>query len=133
MTQPTKMELPSVTLKKQTLYNEMHTLYNDSYNNLTQTVTTVGAIVQNRHTLDARVDQHHLDQMIRNLSGDIDALRHELNAIYSRIVADQNQNLDLMDLNMACIQHSADFQIWGERYAAICSQQLGDILTYVGA
>lgn len=126
-----KIELPSVTMKKQNLWNDMQSLYNDSYNSLTGVVATVGTIVTYKGQLPESVDETKLTNMVVALNRNIITLRNELNVIYQKQNSTQNTELDIMDVNMECIQIAADYNEWGVRFSTLCGQPLGDIISYI--
>lgn len=127
----TKMELPSVTIKKQEQWNEMNSLYTTCYNNLTQVVLAIGSVVKLKDQLPEGVDIVKLTNMVRNLNRNIEDSRNELNRIHNKMTASQNDDLEMMDINMECIQIASDFNEWGVRFATLCGQPLGDLINYV--
>lgn len=132
MNEPTnKIELPSITMKKQTLWNDMNKLYNDSYNNLSGIVVTVGTIVKHKSQLPEGVDENKLTNMVVALNRNIESLRNELNQIYQKQTQAQSSELDIMDVNMECIQIASEYSEWGFRFSTLCGQPLGDIISYI--
>jgi predicted YcjX-like family ATPase len=129
--QPTKMELPSVTMKKQQQWNEMSTLYNDCYNSLTGVVATVGTIVNIKSQLPESVDEVKLTNMVVTLNRNIETSRSNLNKIYQEMVQSQNSDMDMMDINMECIQIASNFNEWGVHFSTLCGQPLGDLINYI--
>ena len=130
-TVPKKLELPSITRKKQEEWAEMESLYNSSYSGLTSVVATVGSIIAMRPHYPETVDEVKLTNMVAALNRNVEALRNELNGIYNQVQASKNTDMDMMDVNMECIQIASQFKDWGNRFATLCGQPLGDIITYV--
>lgn len=128
---PQKLELPSITKKKQEEWAEMTSIYNSSYAGLTTAVATIGAIVSMEERFPASVDRTKLTNMVNNLNKNINSLREELNTIYNRVETTKNLDMDLMDVNMECIQISSEYHNWSNRFTTLCSQPLSDIISYV--
>lgn len=125
------MELPSVTMKRNKEWNEMEVLYTEAYNSLTTAVTTVGAIVAMRNRLSPEVDLNILTNMVSVLNTNIESLRNELNEIHRRAQLSKNEDMDMLDVNMECIQIASQYNDWGFRFSTLCGQPLADIITYV--
>lgn len=130
-TVPQKLELPSITRKKQEEWAEMDSLYNTCYNSLTSVVTTVGSIVAMKQHYPENVDEVKLTNMVSALNQNLDRLRQELNNIHSHVESTRNTEMDMMDVNMECIQISSQYKEWGNRFTTLCGQPLGDIISYV--
>lgn len=126
-----KLELPSITMKKQKDWAEMEALYNTSYNNLSGVVATVGAVVSMKDNLPDGVSIEKLTNMVNALNKNIETLRSELNNIYQQVQQSKASDMDMMDINMECIQIASQYVDWGHRFATLCGQPIGDIITYV--
>ena len=128
---PQKLELPSITRKKQQEWAEMDSIYNSSYSGLTSAVVTIGVIVAMKDRLPPQVDVNKLTNMVASLNKDIENLRTRLNDIHTAAQKSRHEDMDMMDVNMECIQIASDYRDWGNQFQTLCSQPLGDIITYV--
>ena len=126
-----KIELPSITIKKQEQWNEMYQLYNSCYNSLTSVVVAVGTVVKMKDRLPEGVDIVKMTNMVKTLNRNIESSRNELNQIYMDMKASQIDDLEMMDINMECIQIASNFNEWGVRFTTLCGQPLGDLINYV--
>lgn len=126
-----KMELPSVTKKKNDIWNEMRDLYNTSYNQLTNLTATVKVIVASKNMYGDHVDITILTNMINALSKNVENLRNTLNGIYQRIQSTDISQYDVADVNMEAIQYGQEFSQWSNQFITLCAQPLDDIVNYV--
>lgn len=126
-----KLELPSITKKKQEEWAEMESLYNSSYNSLTTAVATVGTIANMQNSLPETVDHAKLTNMVLSLNKNITRLRDELNGIYQHVQTTRDIDMDMMDVNMECIQIASQYKEWSNRFQTLCGQPLGDIIAYI--
>lgn len=126
-----KFELPSVTKKKQEDWNEMDGLYNECYNSLTTTVAAVGTIVNMKNSLPPSVDENKLTVMVSGLNKNINSLRTQLNDIHGEVQRTKDMDMDIMDINMECIQIASQYNQWRTSFVSLCQQPLQDLINYV--
>lgn len=126
-----KIELPSVTVKRNQLWQEVESLYSDAYNTLTLSIGSIGKYIELSKQPNLKIDLMVITNMVSGLNRDTTQLRKEINDIYANIQVKKSQLTDLADINMESIQITELIRSWMERHARLVDSQLHDLHEYV--
>lgn len=126
-----KIELPSVTVKRNQLWQEVESLYSGAYNTLTLSISSIGKYIELSKQPNLKIDLMVLTNMVSGLNRDTTQLRKEINDIHAHIQVKKSQLTDLADINMESIQITELIRSWMERHARLVDSQLHDLHEYV--
>lgn len=126
-----KIELPSVTVKRNQLWQEVESLYSAAYNTLTLSIGSIGKYIELSKQPNLKIDLMVITNMVSGLNRDTTQLRKEINDIHANIQVKKSQLTDLADINMESIQITELIRSWMERHARLVDSQLHDLHEYV--
>ena len=126
-----KIELPSVSVKRNQLWQEVESLYSGAYNTLTLSIGSIGKYIELSKQPNLKIDLMVLTNMVSGLNRDTTQLRKEINDIHANIQLKKSQLTDLADINMESIQITELIRSWMERHARLVDSQLHDLHEYV--
>lgn len=126
-----KIELPSISVKRNQLWQEVENLYTDAYNTLTTSIAAIGQYIEMSKRPGIKIDLMVVTNMVSGLNRDTTQLRKEINDIHSQIQSKKTYLKDLADINMESIQITELIRSWMERHARLVDSQLFDLHQYV--